>query len=172
MPTTKPKIKSQNRKSTKTKNILKNKLDKTEKPVDLHVNLGLTPITPEFEAKLNKSFDNLERYFKAGAYSGPIASMYLLYQTIKSSGDIFLLISFVGITLISIGMAITFRLFSHQSKQAIPVFGVTLVLSILVTILLKMLKGGSPFGLEIIGFVIVISFFIEMFRLKKYNLLY
>lgn len=174
MNTQNPKVKSKltKNKPTKPKSTRNNKIKRFGKPAKTQEEHGVIPITPEFEVKLNKSFDSLERYFKAGAYSAPVIILISLYHVIKSNGDIFAVTSLIGVIIISIGMIFTYRLFSRQNQKSIGAFIATMISGILVSVLLKWMKGAELLGWEFFGFFFVIFFLMEMIRLRKYNLLY
>jgi len=174
MATIKSKEKTKKPSSTKTnkKPSTANK-KKTVDPKFVDSNSELTPITPQLEEKLTKSFRTIEGYLKGMAYSTPILIIFSLYWVFQSDGSLTTIVNFLSSIPLSIGIIFSYRLFSKQSKKSLLAYSITFGVTILSTILSYGILSLRQFNLtDVLIYIFGTAILIDIFRLKKYDYLF
>jgi hypothetical protein len=176
MATAKSREKSIATKKLQAKTTTKPRVSKAKKTIEnkpVSTQPALVPISPEFEEKLTKHYYEMKKYLRGITYGAPIFTLYLLYLIIKSKGEVLMILNFLGFVVITVGWAYCSHLFTKQSKKSIMVYAAMMALLALHIILISWVTGSDRLiAGSIIGYFIMILFWMQMFRLKKYNFLY
>jgi hypothetical protein len=176
MATAKSVEKSKTKKNVQARTPKQPRATKSKKMIDAQpaaTKPDLVPISPEFEEKLTKSYYSMEKQLKVIFFTGPLASLYLLYLVVKSKGELVMTLNFLGVVVLSLGLGYSSRLFTKQSEKSVVVYGCTMGL---ITLFLGFIIWQTGSNRLLLGLFLQVFFALstlfEMSRLKKYNFLY